>query len=134
MITGPGVFHQGFNSGYNIAQAVNFAIPSWKPFAKFTNSCYCISGTWKVARNILQNISNTSRDKKINSSVFRHVYSTNFLVIAETSKYSEIERQLPTLKNVDVRGKWLALEPIKDEPIWIFSIYSMRLFQTKKFQ
>lgn len=49
MITGPAVFHQGFNQRHKIAEAVNFAIPSWKSCLVNTSSCYCLPDIWRVA-------------------------------------------------------------------------------------
>lgn len=38
-------YHSGFNFGFNIAEAVNFATPEWLPeFLKF-KSCKCHSGS-----------------------------------------------------------------------------------------
>jgi len=39
--TGPGVLHQGFNSGENIAEAINFAIPEWLPLLPNLLPCTC---------------------------------------------------------------------------------------------
>ena len=99
VITGPAVFHQGYNEGYNIAEAVNFGIPSWKPFLTNTSSCFCIPDSWKVARSILEKLGDAgTRNLKINSSVFRNVRSSKFLVIADTQDFAEVQVQLATLR------------------------------------
>jgi len=47
VITGPGVFHEGFNSGYNMAEAVNFGIQRWLKYFKNTRCCFCLDNGWK---------------------------------------------------------------------------------------
>jgi len=34
-------YHAGFNGGFNIAEAVNFALPSWLDVAEKVTSCQC---------------------------------------------------------------------------------------------
>ena len=131
MITGPAVFHQGYNRGYNIAEAVNFGIPSWKPFLKVTSSCYCLSRTWKIARPLLHQLADDSPDIKINSSVFKLVRSSKFLVIAETQSYQKVHDKLKALRLNTPKSDWIGLEPVPNESIKTFSIYSLRLFQVK---
>jgi len=92
VIAGPAVFHQGYNCGYNIAQAVNFGIPTWKRLLKQTSSCFCLPKTWQVARETLLQISEASTEIKINSSIFRNVRCSRFLVIAESQNYLTVEK------------------------------------------
>jgi len=42
-MTGPGVLHQGFNSGENIAQEVNFAVIDWLQILPHVHPCNWVS-------------------------------------------------------------------------------------------
>lgn len=42
MVTRAAGYHSGFNFGFNVAEAVNFALPSWFEIAKYVNSCKCV--------------------------------------------------------------------------------------------
>ncbi|KAI5955174.1 hypothetical protein KGF54_001735 [Candida jiufengensis] len=42
IITYPYGYHAGFNYDYNLAESVNFAIPSWFDVADSTENCHCI--------------------------------------------------------------------------------------------
>jgi hypothetical protein len=42
IITFPGAYHQGYNTGFNLAESVNFATESWLEFAKRAGFCECV--------------------------------------------------------------------------------------------
>ncbi|CAB9515133.1 specific demethylase 4A [Seminavis robusta] len=41
MITMPGGYHFGFNTGFNVAEATNFGVPEWVPFGHEARICNC---------------------------------------------------------------------------------------------
>lgn len=58
-------YHAGFNLGFNIAEAVNFATPDWLPeFPKF-KSCHCHSNSVFIDPFLMfENLSKIPRYKK----------------------------------------------------------------------
>ena len=41
-------YHSGFNAGYNIAEAVNFALPAWISVADKAKSCKCVRDSVRI--------------------------------------------------------------------------------------
>jgi hypothetical protein len=41
ILTFPGSYHFGFNMGYNVAEATNFAVPEWLQFGQTAKVCLC---------------------------------------------------------------------------------------------
>ena len=45
-------YHSGFNAGFNIAEAVNFALPGWLEVAKDVKYCMCESDSVRINMNV----------------------------------------------------------------------------------
>jgi hypothetical protein len=51
MITFPGGYHFGFNTGFNVAEATNFAVPEWIAYGKRANVCLCRPDSVRIDMN-----------------------------------------------------------------------------------
>lgn len=56
MITFPGSYHQGFNHGFNIAEATNFATERWIDIAREANICRCEPDSVKIDMDIFETL------------------------------------------------------------------------------
>lgn len=48
VISRAAAYHSGFNAGYNIAEAVNFALPEWIKVAEKAKSCQCVRDSVRI--------------------------------------------------------------------------------------
>jgi len=51
IITFPGSYHFGFNTGFNAAEATNFAVPEWVPYGKRAQVCLCRPDSVRIYMN-----------------------------------------------------------------------------------
>ena len=67
MISRGAAYHSGFNFGFNIAEAVNFAVWSWLDIANKVKSCNCVTDSVRIHMGFFVN--NMLKDKAIISNL-----------------------------------------------------------------
>ena len=48
MVSRAKAYHAGFNFGFNIAEAINFALRDWLKIGAAAKSCKCVSDTVRI--------------------------------------------------------------------------------------
>jgi len=64
IITFPGSYHFGFNTGFNIAESTNFAVPEWIPLGEEAGICMCHPHSVRIQMKRLKSLL-SSYDKDI---------------------------------------------------------------------
>ncbi|KAL7490896.1 hypothetical protein ACHAWT_000419 [Skeletonema menzelii] len=58
MITFPGCYHFGFNTGFNVAESTNFAVPEWVPLGEAADVCMCHPHSVRIEMKRLKSLLN----------------------------------------------------------------------------
>jgi hypothetical protein len=56
VITFPGSYHFGFNTGFNIAESTNFAVPEWIPIGETASCCMCVPYSVRIQMKRLKQL------------------------------------------------------------------------------
>jgi hypothetical protein len=63
LISRASAYHSGFNFGFNIAEAVNFAVEDWIPVGIKAKFCTCVKDSVKInMKKFLKNIGKDTDD------------------------------------------------------------------------
>jgi jumonji domain-containing protein 2 len=62
IITFPGSYHFGFNTGFNCAESTNFAVPEWVPFGKHAKICMCHPHSVRIDMSRFESLLNLYED------------------------------------------------------------------------
>lgn len=54
VISRAAAYHSGFNSGFNIAEAVNFALPAWIPIGREAGYCKCVQDSVRIDMEVFE--------------------------------------------------------------------------------
>ena len=54
VISRAAAYHSGFNAGFNIAEAVNFALPKWIEVGKKAGYCKCVHDSVRIDMDIFE--------------------------------------------------------------------------------
>jgi len=70
LISRAAAYHSGFNYGFNIAEAVNFALPKWLTIAKNVTCCKCVGDSVRINMgSFLTNMLTNDNIEKIKNRV-----------------------------------------------------------------
>lgn len=108
MVTRARGYHSGFNMGFNIAEAVNFALPTWLEIGKNVSACKCVKDSVSFNMgNFIQNIERSEFLKKIEKNNSRATFKPKGVEFDANSKLYGLSENLHSFKNTPNNLKML---------------------------
>ena len=75
IITFPGSYHFGFNTGFNVAESTNFAVPEWYPIGAETNVCMCHPHSVRIDMNKFKELLDLYETDMVTDGISKMSYS-----------------------------------------------------------
>jgi len=101
MITFPQAYHAGFNSGYNCAESVNFAIEDWLPFGREAVHKYRLLGRGAVFSHE-QLVCNAAQSNDLSLHLAEKIRDELIYIIKEEKEKREIVVNSGITYNIDI--------------------------------
>lgn len=94
MISRAAAYHSGFNSGFNIAEAVNFGLTDWLDIGNNVNFCRCVNDSVSINMRMLYTNLKLDPSKYLNPTQYREKVSPEKTIF-------KTEKVLPQRRNSD---------------------------------
>ena len=116
MVSRAAAYHSGFNSGFNLAEAVNFALPRWLNIAQHVKSCKCVGDSVRInmghflakllsKQEVLQGIKKTHLNQLLKHSKEEKKEEELLQEMSTVSKISSSKSSPPGLHSISTSKK-----------------------------
>lgn len=92
MITMPGCYHFGFNTGFNIAESTNFAVPEWVPVGCEATVCNCHPHSVRIDMYRFKQLLKEYEEFHKKNSIRKRISYTKWAIDAATRRRRKRQR------------------------------------------